>query len=85
MPSERVCDNCKQPPQLMHTDKGQECWFFIIKKGQDEPIALVFGDKEMPEFTFQICLDRNPVLEDGEQVICGKCFNVMYPEGDCHD
>ena len=38
------------------------------------------GDKEMPEYTFQVCLERDPILKDGELAICGKCFDAMYPE-----
>ena len=80
-----VCDNCKREPELMHTDGGRECWFFIIQKGQDEPIALVFGKKEMPEFTFQVCLERHPVLTDGEKAICGKCLDAIYPDNATED
>lgn len=77
----KVCDNCKQPPTIMHTEEGEECWFFVIQKNQDEPISLVYGEKEMPEFCFSVCLDRDPTINAGEQAICGKCFEAMYPEG----
>jgi len=74
---DRLCDNCKREPEPMTTPDGETAWFFVIFKGQDEPIALMSSLK----YNFQVCLDRNPILNDGESVICGKCLEAMYPEG----
>lgn len=71
-----VCMNCKREPERFESDRGEECYWMVIPKGDESPTVLMSN----LELMFYVCPTKDYVAQDGEYFMCIQCFEAMYPE-----
>jgi len=72
---DRVCDNCKREPDQFKTDKDDIGYFFVVPKDGD-PVFLMSN----LEFSFKVCIDRNPPDDKENDYLCFNCIESITKE-----